>query len=88
MRSFCIDISGSTRKPWKPLPIAGAEDIRYMVLTKYSTDDPGIPRVATVVFATSLCLPVPSKLLFNFLREENSRAKVCQLLTYATLLSY
>jgi homeobox-leucine zipper protein len=75
-RTFCVEISASTENIWMQFPLPGAEDIRIM--TKYSTvDDPGKPPGPSVAFATSVWLPASPKLVFNFLRHENFRNKVC-----------
>lgn len=62
----------------------GSEDVRVMI--KNNVEDPGRPRATTVVFSTSLWLKVSPSRLFNFLRHDDSRNKVCSILPKMILL--
>ncbi|PRQ31656.1 putative START-like domain-containing protein [Rosa chinensis] len=71
MRSFVADISASTENKWRALPVFGAEDVK--VTTKTSLNDPGKPPGTTLLFATSVHLPVPRTQIYNLLRNGESR---------------
>lgn len=75
MRSFVSDISASPENKWRALPVFGAEDVK--VTTKTSLNDPGKPPGTTLLFATSVHLPVPRTQIFSLLRDGESRIKVC-----------
>ena len=75
MRSFVADISASTENKWRTLPVFGAEDVK--VTTKTSLNDPGKPPGTTLLFATSVHLPVPRTQVYNLLRDGESRFMVC-----------
>ncbi|XP_050368998.1 homeobox-leucine zipper protein ROC2-like [Argentina anserina] len=71
MRSFVADISASIENKWKTLPVSGAEDVK--VTTKTSLKDPGKPPGTTLLFATSVHLPVPRTQVYNLLRSGETR---------------
>lgn len=80
MRSFVSDISASPENKWRALPVFGAEDVKVTRLTtKTSLNDPGKPPGTTLLFATSVHLPVPRTQIFCLLRDSESRIKVCTL---------
>ncbi|MCD7465788.1 Homeobox-leucine zipper protein hdg2 [Datura stramonium] len=69
--SFCAGVGASTAHTWTTLSGSGADDVR--VMTRKSIDDPGRPPGIVLSAATSFWLPVPTKTVFDFLRDENSR---------------
>nr|XP_018628742.1 homeobox-leucine zipper protein MERISTEM L1-like isoform X3 [Nicotiana tomentosiformis] len=69
--SFCAGVGASTAHTWTTLSGSGADDVR--VMTRKSIDDPGRPPGIVLSAATSFWLPVPTKRVFDFLRNENSR---------------
>ncbi|KAK6934404.1 START domain [Dillenia turbinata] len=71
MRTFCANINASNVNKWMTLGKSGAENVK--ITTKYSINEPGKPSGVTVVFATSLHLPVPPSKVFNFLSDEERR---------------
>ncbi|KAF9589084.1 hypothetical protein IFM89_018815 [Coptis chinensis] len=71
--SFCAGVSASTAHVWTSLAGSGGEDVR--VMTKKSVDDPGRPSGIVLSAATSFWLPVPTKKLFDFLRDETTRTQ-------------
>lgn len=71
--SFCNGVCASTAHNWTALSGASGEDVR--VMTRKSVDDPGRPAGIVLSAATSFWLPVQPKKLFDFLRDENSRAE-------------
>ncbi|KAK7256303.1 hypothetical protein RIF29_29744 [Crotalaria pallida] len=74
MKTFCNDISASTRNSWMQIPsFLGSADVRFNV--KNNIDEIGKPLGTTVVFATSLWVNASPNQLFNFLRHDNSRKK-------------
>ena len=76
-RNFFMNISSSTENLWMQLPInIGAEDVRFRFGNTLVV--PGKPPSNTIIFTTSLRLPIPTKILFDFLRHEHSRNKVRQ----------
>ncbi|XP_027366414.1 homeobox-leucine zipper protein MERISTEM L1-like [Abrus precatorius] len=68
--SFCTGVGASTAHAWTALT-TGCDDVR--VMTRKSMDEPGRPPGIVLSAATSLWLPVSSKRVFDFLRDENSR---------------
>ncbi|XVF03952.1 hypothetical protein REPUB_Repub05bG0038000 [Reevesia pubescens] len=73
-RNFFMNISSSKENLWMQLPInIGAEDIRFRFGNVLVV--PGKPPSNTIIFTTSLRLPIPTKILFDFLRNEHSRNK-------------
>ncbi|KAJ4848497.1 hypothetical protein Tsubulata_003378 [Turnera subulata] len=68
VRDFCIDSSASTNNKWMRFP----EAEHFRVRTKSITAIPHRP-TPTVVFATSVWLPVPRKRVFDYLRHGESR---------------
>ncbi|XVF70556.1 hypothetical protein PTKIN_Ptkin11bG0171200 [Pterospermum kingtungense] len=73
-RNFFMNISSSTENLWMQLPSSiGAETVRFRFGSTLSF--PGKPPSSTIIFTTSLRLPIPTKILFDFLRDEYSRSK-------------
>lgn len=85
MRSFCSDFSASMFNRWRTWTVSGAE-YEVMARSIVNVCDHGRPPGTTLAFATTLWLPVPPKPLFDFLRDEDSRAKVIKLATYKYML--
>lgn len=76
-----MNISSSSENLWMQLPTGiGAETIRFRFGSTLVV--PGKPPSSTLIFTTSLRLPIPTKILFDFLRHEYSRNKVCTKLLY------
>jgi homeobox-leucine zipper protein len=71
--SFCGGVTASAAHQWTTLSGSGADDVR--VMTRKSVDDPGRPPGIVLNAATSFWLPVPSKRVFDFLRDESSRSE-------------
>ncbi|KAE8714912.1 Homeobox-leucine zipper protein MERISTEM L1 [Hibiscus syriacus] len=71
--SFCTGVGASTAHAWTTLAATGSDDVR--VMTRKSMDDPGRPLGIVLSAATSFWIPVPSKRVFDFLRDENSRSE-------------
>lgn len=76
-KSFCGGVSASTAHQWTTLSGSGAEDVR--VMTRKSVDDPGRPPGILLNAAKSFWLPVMSKAVFDFLRNESSRNVVLKI---------
>ncbi|KAL2476260.1 Homeobox-leucine zipper protein PROTODERMAL FACTOR 2 [Abeliophyllum distichum] len=73
VRSFNANICSNQENAWRPLPIAGAQDI--LIKTSLNIDHPGIPCGVSVTIATSLHLHVQQNDVFDFLRCEQNRNK-------------
>jgi homeobox-leucine zipper protein len=72
--SFCTGVGASTAHAWTTLSATGSDDVR--VMTRKSMDDPGRPPGIVLSAATSFWIPVQSKRMFDFLRDENHRSEV------------
>lgn len=76
IKTFCANVSATAGNPWmKITTFLGDTDVKVMV--KNNIKDTAMPPGTSVVFTTSLWLEVSPNRLFNFLRHENSRTKVC-----------
>jgi len=78
MRRFCANLGSTTKNPWirlAPLP-AGSADIRVMIANDMA-GSANNPNGTSLFFCTTLWLNVSPNQLFNFLRHEKSRSKVC-----------
>ncbi|KAL2496285.1 homeobox-leucine zipper protein PROTODERMAL FACTOR 2-like [Forsythia ovata] len=73
VRGFNANICSNQENAWRPLPIAGAQDI--LIKTSLNIDQPGIPCGVSVTIATSLHLHVQQNDVFDFLRCEQNRNK-------------
>ncbi|KAL2496159.1 Homeobox-leucine zipper protein PROTODERMAL FACTOR 2 [Forsythia ovata] len=73
VRGFNANICSNQENAWRPLPIAGAQDI--LIKTSLNIDHPGIPCGVSVTIATSLHLHVQQNDVFDFLRCEQNRNK-------------
>ncbi|KAL9392709.1 hypothetical protein Peur_016629 [Populus x canadensis] len=71
--SFCTGVGASTAHAWTTLSATGSDDVR--VMTRKSMDDPGRPPGIVLSAATSFWIPVQSKRMFDFLRNENHRSE-------------
>ncbi|VVB12164.1 unnamed protein product [Arabis nemorensis] len=71
--SFCSGVGASTAHAWTTLAATGSDDVR--VMTRKSMDDPGRPPGIVLSAATSFWIPVATKRVFDFLRDENSRSE-------------
>ncbi|XVE80321.1 hypothetical protein DITRI_Ditri14bG0130500 [Diplodiscus trichospermus] len=73
-RNFFMNISSCTENLWMQLPVSiGADDIRFRF--GKTLVFPGKPPTNTIIYTTSLRLPIPTKILFDFLRHGHSRNK-------------
>ena len=75
--SFCTGVGASTAHTWTTLSATGSDDVR--VMTRKSMDDPGRPPGIVLSAATSFWIPVPSKKVFDFLKDENHRSEVYEI---------
>ncbi|GAA0175340.1 homeodomain transcription factor [Lithospermum erythrorhizon] len=73
VKSFCAGVGASTAHTWTTLSGSGSDAVRVMARKSVyeSGKQPGIILRA----ATSFWLPVPSKRVFDFLHDENSRTE-------------
>ncbi|KAL6999347.1 hypothetical protein U1Q18_000507 [Sarracenia purpurea var. burkii] len=71
MRKYYAGVSASAENKWKPIPMAGADDI--LVTTRYNDDDPETPHGVAVTVATTIWLPARPKNVFDFLRDGDHR---------------
>lgn len=87
VRSFCSELSASATNKWRALPRSRANnrDTTLMMNTTFNKDDHGKPLAATVVFATSVELPATPKKVFDFLSHEESRTRVCIIISMCVL---
>ncbi|KAE8734906.1 putative CTD small phosphatase-like protein 2 [Hibiscus syriacus] len=73
-RKFFMNISSCTENAWMGLPSNfGAEDVRFRFGNTLTV--PGKPPSNTLIITTSVQVPVPVNVLFDFLRNEHSRHK-------------
>ncbi|KAE8681032.1 putative CTD small phosphatase-like protein 2 [Hibiscus syriacus] len=73
-RNFFMNVGSCTDNLWMALPLSfGAEDVRFRFGNTLAV--PGKPPDKTLIFTTSVRMPVPVKILFDFLRHEHSRNK-------------
>lgn len=79
-RSFFAGVTTSTENMWRMYYCDRVgDDIRLMTSTSFN--DPGRPPGVVLCASTSFWVPVSSKTLFDFLRDENTRTKVLTLST-------
>ncbi|MCE0481959.1 hypothetical protein HAX54_040185 [Datura stramonium] len=73
--SYCSGVSATTTHQWTTLMESGYDinDVRVMI--RQSIDDPGRPYGTVVSASTSFWLPIPPKIVFDFLRDNNKRGK-------------
>lgn len=76
--SFCSGVGASIAHQWTTLSGTCGDDVR--VMTRKSVDDPGRPLGIVLSAATSFWLPVSPHKVFNFLRNENTRSEVFNLI--------
>ncbi|KAE8654241.1 hypothetical protein F3Y22_tig00117056pilonHSYRG01205 [Hibiscus syriacus] len=73
-RKFFMNISSCTENTWIGLPSNfGAEDVRFRFGNTLAV--PGKPPSNTLIITTSVPIPVPVNVLFNFFHYEHSRHK-------------
>ncbi|KAG9457672.1 hypothetical protein H6P81_002180 [Aristolochia fimbriata] len=72
INNFCSSISASSGHRWTTL--SGLNDVGVRVTVHKSTD-PGQPNGVVLSAATSLWLPVSPQTVFNFFRDERTRAQ-------------
>ncbi|KAK1308013.1 Homeobox-leucine zipper protein ROC8 [Acorus calamus] len=70
--NFCSSISASNGDRWTAL--SGSDDIGVRISVHKCTD-PGRPNGVVLSAATSLWLPVPCQNVFNFFKDERTRAQ-------------
>ncbi|KAG5596087.1 hypothetical protein H5410_037319, partial [Solanum commersonii] len=68
-------VSGATTHQWTTFTRSGYNTNDVQVMTRQSINDPGRPRGLVLCASTSIWLPVLPKLVFDFLRNENTRGK-------------
>ncbi|XP_054812209.1 homeobox-leucine zipper protein ROC2-like [Prosopis cineraria] len=74
IRTFCSEINGSKRNQWFRLPgepFDDTEDVRLAI--REHAIEAGKPLATTLVFAASQWFPITPRLLFDFLRDAESR---------------
>ncbi|KAJ6725279.1 HOMEOBOX-LEUCINE ZIPPER PROTEIN MERISTEM L1-LIKE, partial [Salix viminalis] len=71
--SFCTGVGASTSHTWTTLSTTDSDAVRAM--TRKSMDDPGRPPGIVLSAATSFWIPVRSKKVFDFLKDENHRSE-------------
>lgn len=74
MLSFYTGFGVSTAQRWTTLSGSGFDD-DVIMLTRRNIDDPGSPPGTILSAATSYWIPVPPKIVFDFLRDVNSRSE-------------
>ncbi|KAF6150738.1 hypothetical protein GIB67_020821 [Kingdonia uniflora] len=72
VNSFCGSISASSNQRWTTL--SGLNDVGVRVMVQKCTD-PGQPNGVVLSAATSVWLPISSKNVFNFFKDERNRAQ-------------
>ncbi|KAK9005074.1 hypothetical protein V6N11_042522 [Hibiscus sabdariffa] len=73
-RNFFVNFSSCTENMWMGLPLNfGHEDIRFRFGNTLAF--PGKPLNNTLIFTTSVRIPVPVNVLFDFLRDGRTRNK-------------
>lgn len=72
INNFCSSISASNGHRWTTL--SGSDDVGVRVTVHKSTE-PGQPNGVVLSATTSLWLPVSSNTVFNFFRDERTRAQ-------------
>ncbi|TMX03161.1 hypothetical protein EJD97_017997 [Solanum chilense] len=73
--SYISGVSGTKTHKWTTFTGSGYNINDLQVKTRRSINDPGRPRGLVLCASTSIWLPVLPKLLFDFLRNENTRGK-------------
>ncbi|WMV38405.1 hypothetical protein MTR67_031790 [Solanum verrucosum] len=72
---YISGVSGTTTHQWTTFTRSGYNTNDVQVMTRQSINDPGRPRGLVLCASTSIWLPVLPKLVFDFLRNENTRGK-------------
>lgn len=77
VNSFCASISTSSSHRWSTL--SGLNEVGVRV-TLHKSTDPGQPNGVVLSAATTFWLPVSPQNVFNFFKDERTRAQVytCQ----------
>lgn len=78
--NFCGGVTSSTAYSWMNLHGSGNEETRIM--TKKHENDPDNSSGTMLNATTWFWIPVPQKIVFEFLRDESSRSEVLILLTF------
>ncbi|XP_069143533.1 homeobox-leucine zipper protein ROC1-like [Solanum lycopersicum] len=73
--NYISGVSGTKTHKWTTFTGSGYNINDLQVKTRRSINDPGRPRGLVLCASTSIWLPVLPKLLFDFLRNENTRGK-------------
>ncbi|XP_019250149.1 PREDICTED: homeobox-leucine zipper protein HDG2-like isoform X2 [Nicotiana attenuata] len=72
--SYCSGVSATAAHQWTTLSGSGSEnDVRIMF--RKSINDPGRPPGIVMCAATTFWLPISPKIVFDFLRDENTRTE-------------
>lgn len=74
--NYISGVRGTTTRQWMTFTESeyNINDVR--VMTRQSIDDSGTPRGIVLSASTSIWLPSPPKIVFDFLWDENTRGKV------------
>ncbi|KAJ4973997.1 hypothetical protein NE237_007171 [Protea cynaroides] len=70
--NFCASVTSSTSHRWTTL--SGLNDVGVRV-TVHKSSDPGEPNGVVLSAATTIWLPVPPQVVFNFFRDERTRSQ-------------
>lgn len=76
VNSFTSGVSASAGNNWTTLTTGNGADEMVRVMTRKSVSDPGRPPGIVLSAATSFWLPISPKIVFDFLRDENTRNEV------------
>lgn len=76
VNSFGSGVSASVGNHWTTLATGSGTDENVRIMTRKSVDDPGRPPGVVLSAATSFWLPVPPKMVFDYLRDESRRTEV------------
>ncbi|KAF3663947.1 Homeobox-leucine zipper protein ROC2 [Capsicum annuum] len=75
VNSFGSGVSASVGNHWTTLATGSGTDENVRIMTRKSVDDPGRPPGVVLSAATSFWLPVPPKMVFDYLRDESRRTE-------------
>lgn len=69
-------VSASNNTGWAKLLGSGIDDVK--IATRSNVDEPGRPLGVLLCATHCLWLPIESRKLFDFFRDENNRNNVCE----------
>lgn len=73
---FCSGVNASISNTWSSISGFGSPTNNVKMMTRKNVDDPTEPLGFHLSVATSFWLPIPPKMVFNFLRDHNTRNQV------------